>query len=45
MSYNIKCNEHKGNYYTSLSAWKVFGTDAATTTAKEMIEEESDIPF
>ena len=45
VSYNIKCNEHKGNYYTSLSAWKVFGSDAGNTTAKEMIEEESDIPF
>ena len=25
VSFNIKCNEYKGKYYTNLDAWKVFG--------------------
>lgn len=23
VKFNIKCNEHKGNHYTSLSAWRI----------------------
>ena len=29
VSYEIRCNENAGRYFTSLSAWKVFKAEAA----------------
>ena len=29
VSYEIRCNENKGRYFTSLSAWKVFKNEGA----------------
>lgn len=49
VSYEVRCNENAGRYFTSLSAWKVFankssGDDASntipqTTTSEELLEE------
>lgn len=49
VSYEVRCNENAGRYFTSLSAWKVFankssGDDASntipqTTTSEELLED------
>ena len=44
VSFEIRCNENKGRYFTSLSAWKVFkAEDTGETVADEATEE--DVPF
>ena len=44
VSFEIRCNENKGRYFTSLSAWKVFkAEDTGETAADEATEE--DVPF
>ena len=41
VSYEIRCNENKGRYFTSLSAWKVFKAEAAEEApADEALDEE-----
>lgn len=44
VSYEIRCNENSGRYFTSLSAWKVFGATKTAATAPspndEALEEE-----
>jgi len=42
VSYEIRCNENAGRYFTSLSAWKVFANkdeDAATPADPALSEE------
>ena len=44
VKYEIRCNENKGRYFTSLSAWSVFkAEDTGETVADEATEE--DVPF
>ena len=44
VKYEIRCNENKGRYFTSLSAWSVFkAEDTGETVADEAKEE--DVPF
>ena len=50
VTFNVGCNEWKGKYFTSLSAWrieKVDSTDNATfeTTTDIHEEDNSDLPF
>ena len=40
VKYEIRCNENKGRYFTSLSAWSVFKAEAADSPADEALEEE-----
>ena len=41
VSFEIRCNENKGRYFTSLSAWKVFkAEDTGETVADEVLDEE-----
>jgi hypothetical protein len=42
VSFNIKCNEYKGRYYTNLDAWKVFG-QSNDSADDDVLDEE--IPF
>ncbi len=44
VDFNIKTNEWKGKYFTSLDAWKVFRDDNASVQTEEMAE-EGDLPF
>lgn len=46
VDFNVGCNEWKGKYFTTLSAWKVFKADAGTT-APEQVDEvgNDDLPF
>ena len=49
VSYEIRCNENAGRYFTSLSAWKVFsnkGTANIDTPIEDKVFDDSDqIPF
>lgn len=50
VEFNVKCNEWKGKYYTSLDAWKIFSADAKPKREievhdPEVIEREDDLPF
>lgn len=56
VSFNINCNEWKGNYYTTLQAWKVFkATSKSQEVANEVganfepatdvLESTNDLPF
>jgi hypothetical protein len=41
VKYEIRCNENKGRYFTSLSAWSVFKAEAAEDSpADEALDEE-----
>lgn len=40
VSYEIRCNEYKGKYFTSLSAWKVFKAEAQEAEPDEALDEE-----
>jgi hypothetical protein len=44
VSYEIRCNENKGRYFTSLSAWKVFRAEGQATEAPDAALEE-EAPF
>ena len=46
VSFNIRTNEYKEKFYTTLQAWKVFGSDAEQTKpVEEFDHEEDDLPF
>ena len=46
VDFNVKCNEWKGKYYTSLDAWKVFtATKQIEVHDPEVIEREDDSDF
>ena len=50
VSFNIKCNEWQGKYYTSLQAWKIFKADVVeaapmVSVPTEAPGEDSDLPF
>jgi len=50
VSYEIRCNENNGRYFTSLSAWKVFankgaGGGSAAPSAPSDEELDTQIPF
>ena len=40
VSYEIRCNENAGRYFTSLSAWKVFKADTEDKPADPALDEE-----
>lgn len=42
VDFNVKTNEWKDKYFTSLDAWKVFKADSEAPVAEE---EKSDLPF
>lgn len=44
VSFNVKCNEWKGKYFTSLDAWKVFKS-GAEEVAEPVADEEDSMPF
>ena len=47
VSFEIRCNENGGRYFTSLSAWKVWAdkesTSAPTQSHDEVLDEEPDM--
>jgi hypothetical protein len=46
VKFNVKCNEWKGKYYSSLSAWSVFKAEAAPAFEPVAVDEQSgDLPF
>lgn len=49
VSFNIRTNEHKGNYYTSLQAWRVQKSDnnisESFAPAPDVSNEPDDLPF
>lgn len=53
VEFNVSTNEYKGNYYTTLSAWKISKTDANNVEvnapvfepAPALVEPENDLPF
>lgn len=42
VSFNIKCREYQGKYFTNLQAWRVFG---GQKTEQQVEENENDLPF
>lgn len=46
VKFNVKCNEWKGKYYSSLAAWSVFKAEAAPAFEPVAVDEQSgDLPF
>lgn len=45
VDFNVKTNEWKGKYFTSLDAWKVFKADNSKQKEEVAVEQESDLPF
>ena len=45
VDFNVKTNEWKGKYFTSLDAWKVFKADNSKQKEEVAVEEDGDIPF
>ena len=46
VDFNVKTNEWKDKYFTSLDAWKIFKVDETDTEQPAVVEEEqSDLPF
>ena len=46
VKFNVKCNEWKEKYYSSLSAWSVFKAEAAPAFEPVAVDEQSgDLPF
>ena len=45
VDFNVKTNEWKGKYFTSLDAWKIFKADNNKQKEEVAVEEESDLPF
>ena len=43
VSYEIRCNNNGGRWFTSLSAWKVFKAEGAAEVAAEVADSEA--PF
>lgn len=44
VSYEIRCNENNGRWFTSLSAWKVFKAEGAAEVAAEVATSDA-APF
>ena len=45
VDFNVSCNEWKDKYFTSLSAWKVFKSEALTTNDVSEHDETEELPF
>jgi len=45
VDFNVGCNEWKGKYFTTLSAWKVFKADAEITAPEQVEESGNDLHF
>ena len=46
VSFNIKCNEWKDKYYTSLDAWNIFSVSQdSTSQSTPSAEDTNDLPF
>lgn len=46
VSFNVKCNEWKGKYYTSLSAWRLSSDGGAEAEEPVSVsQDEDDLPF
>ncbi len=45
VDFNVKTNEWKGKYFTSLDAWKIFKADNSKQKEEIAVEEEGDLPF
>ena len=45
VDFNVKTNEWKGKYFTSLDAWKIFKADNSKQKQEVAVEEEGDLPF
>jgi len=45
VDFNVKTNEWKDKYFTSLDAWKVFKADGETSIPASTEAEVSDLPF
>ena len=45
VDFNVKTNEWKGKYFTSLDAWKVFKADNSKQKEEVAVEQEGDLPF
>jgi hypothetical protein len=45
VDFNVKTNEWKGKYFTSLSAWKIFKAEAGETAPEVAQDEADDLPF
>ena len=45
VDFNVKTNEWKGKYFTSLDAWKSFKADNSKQKEEVAVEEEGDLPF
>ena len=43
VEFNVKTNEWKDKYFTSLDAWKIFKTDATSAAQAEPVKD--DLPF
>ncbi len=45
VDFNVKTNEWKGKYFTSLDAWKIFKADNSKQKEEVAVEQEGDLPF
>jgi len=45
VKFNIRTNEFKGKYYTSLQSWSVFKAEAVEEAPEVAEAEEDDLPF
>ena len=45
VDFNVSCNEWQGKYFTSLSAWKVFKSEALTSNDVSEHDETETLPF
>jgi len=45
VDFNVKTNEWKGKYFTSLDAWKIFKADNSKQKEDVAVEDEGDLPF
>tara|TARA_R110002020_G_scaffold396782_1_gene606921 strand:- start:1255 stop:1590 length:336 start_codon:yes stop_codon:yes gene_type:complete len=45
VKFNVKTNEWKDKYFTSLQAWSIFKAEDLTTVPPPMEEQISDLPF
>ncbi len=45
VDFNVSCNEWQGKYFTSLSAWKVFKSEAVNRDDVANHDESEELPF
>ena len=45
VSFNVKCNEYEGRYYTSLSAWRLSSNESISVEPEVVQADEDDLPF